>query len=97
ITSRAGGECESLAAKVLETGEPLEQELTLSDSKESFVLRVLPYRSPDNAIDGVILVFSDVTKIRQAQADIAHNEGLARQRSHEIETLYKTAPVGMAL
>jgi two-component system CheB/CheR fusion protein len=57
----------------------------------------LPYRGPDGAIDGVVLVFADVTKMRQAQADIAHNEGLARQRSHEIETLYRTAPVGMAL
>jgi two-component system, chemotaxis family, CheB/CheR fusion protein len=42
-------------------------------------------------------VFSDVTKIRQAQAELAHNEGIARRHSHEIETLYKTAPVGMAL
>ena len=58
---------------------------------------MLPYRDLNDAIDGVILVFSDVTKIRQAQADLARNEGIARQRSHEIETLYKTAPVGMAL
>ena len=61
------------------------------------MLRVLPYRDLNDAIDGVIFVFSDVTKIRQAQADLARNEGLARQRSHEIESLYKTAPVGMAL
>jgi two-component system, chemotaxis family, CheB/CheR fusion protein len=88
---------EELGHKVLETGEGLEQELTIEDGNESFVLRVLPYRDLDDAIDGVIFVFSDVTKIRQTQADLARNEGIARQRSHEIEILYKTAPVGMAM
>jgi two-component system, chemotaxis family, CheB/CheR fusion protein len=88
---------EMLGHKVLETGEGLEQELTIEDGNESHVLRVLPYRDLNDAIDGVIFVFADVTKIRLAQAELARNEGLARQRSHEIETLYKTAPVGMAL
>ena len=83
--------------KVLETGNSIEEELSLEDGKECYVLRVLPYRDANGAIDGVILVFSDVTKIRQTQADLARNEGLARQRTHEIETLYKTAPVGMAV
>ena len=88
---------EDLGRKVLDSGEPLEQELALEDGQESYVLRVLPYRGVDETIDGVILVFADVTKIRQTQADLARNEGIARRRSDEIEKLYKTAPVGMAL
>jgi two-component system CheB/CheR fusion protein len=88
---------EELGHRVLETGEVIEQELSIEDGEESHVLRVLPYRDLNDAIDGVIFVFSDVTNIRKAQADLARNEGLARQRSHEIETLYKTAPVGLAL
>lgn len=88
---------ESLGRKVLESGEPTEQELAIDGGKECYVLRVLPYRDLNDAIDGVILVFADVTKVRQAQADLARNEGLARQRSQEIETLYKTAPVGLAM
>jgi two-component system, chemotaxis family, CheB/CheR fusion protein len=88
---------EELGHKVLQTGESIEQELNIEDGNESHVLRVLPYRDLNDSIDGVIFVFSDVTKIRQAQADLARNEDIARQRSHEIETLYKTAPVGMAL
>jgi two-component system CheB/CheR fusion protein len=88
---------EELGRQVLETGEPVEEELSLDDGNERYVLRVLPYRGVDGAIDGVILVFADVTKVRQAQADVARTEGLARQRSHEIETLYRTAPVGMAM
>src|SRR4029453_8239271 len=41
--------------------------------------------------------FADVTKIRETQADLARNEGIARQQTHEIDALYKTAPVGMAV
>ncbi len=98
VTSRMEHrQLEELAQKVLQTGEPIEQELTIDEGKESYVLRVLPYRGHQDAIDGAILVFADVTKIRQTQAALARNEGIARQRSLEIETLYKTAPVGMAL
>jgi two-component system CheB/CheR fusion protein len=88
---------EQLGRKVLETGEPEEEELVLDNGAEVYVLRVLPYRAVDDAIEGVIMVFSDISKITQAQADIARSESLVRQRVHEIETLYKTAPVGMAM
>jgi two-component system CheB/CheR fusion protein len=98
LVTRADREVlEDLGRKVLETGTPQEQELSVDNGCESYVLRVFPYRGVDETIDGVILVFSDVTNIRQTQADLARNEGIARQRSHEIEKLYKTAPVGMAL
>ena len=88
---------EALGNQVLETGEPIEQELAIEGGTECYVLRVLPYRDINDSVDGVILVFADVTKVRQAQAELARNEGLARQRSQEIEVLYKTAPVGMAM
>jgi len=88
---------EQWGRQVLETGNSLEEEVALDSGKECYVLRVLPYRDAQGAIDGVILVFADVTKIRQTQADLARNEGIARQQGHEIATLYKTAPVGMAL
>jgi two-component system, chemotaxis family, CheB/CheR fusion protein len=98
VVSRADqAELEKLGRQVLATGNPVEQELDIDGGRENYVLRVLPYRDMTAAIDGVVLVFSDVTKIRQAQADLAQKEGIARRRSHEIETLYKTAPVGMAL
>jgi two-component system CheB/CheR fusion protein len=88
---------EALGCQVLDTGEPVTQEIAVEDENECYVLRVLPYRDVNGAIDGVIMVFADVTKVRQAQADLERNQGLARRRSQEIETLYKTAPVGMAM
>jgi two-component system CheB/CheR fusion protein len=98
VVSRADQKLiDTLARKVLETDAPLEEELSIDGGSESYVLRVLPYRDGQKAVDGVILVFSDVTNIRQTQAALARNETIARRRSDEIETLYKTAPVGMAL
>jgi two-component system CheB/CheR fusion protein len=88
---------DELIRKMLATGDMAEGELTVTEEPGSFVLRVLPYKDVHNEIDGIVLVFTDVTKIRQAQADLVHNQGIARQRSHEIETLYKTATVGLAL
>jgi two-component system CheB/CheR fusion protein len=98
VVSRADHrQLEELGRKVLETGEGIEHELVLDDGKECYVLRALPYRGPDEAVDGVVLVFADVTNIREAQRELARNEILARQRSLEIERLYRTAPVGLAL
>ena len=98
VVSRADQKLiDTLAKKVLETDAPLEEELSVDGGKENYVLRVLPYRDGQKAVDGIILVFSDVTNIRQTQAALARNETIARRRSDEIETLYKTAPVGMAL
>ncbi|MGE3477216.1 MAG: chemotaxis protein CheB [Rhodospirillaceae bacterium] len=97
LVSPAGQPFEKWAREVLEKGEAVEHEFNVEGTNESYVVRVLPYRAVDESIDGIVIVFGDVTKIRQAQADLARNVGLARQRSSEIETLYKTAPVGMAL
>jgi len=97
VASRADEKLiDRLARRVLESGTPLEEELVI-DGEERYMLRVLPYSDAQKETDGVILVFSDVTKVRQTQAELALNVALARQRTDEIETLYKTAPVGMAL
>ncbi len=97
VVTRTQVDFEVIARRVLQTGQASEQDIATEDGKEHYVLRALPYQTMEGAVDGVVLVFSDVTKITQAQAALTHNEALARQRSDEIETLYKTAPVGMAL
>ncbi len=86
-----------LARRVLDEKTAIEEEIGIPDTDECYMLRVLPYREVNGSIDGIILVFSDVTKIRQTQADLARNVAIGQQRSHEIETIYKTATVGMAL
>jgi two-component system CheB/CheR fusion protein len=42
-----------------------------------FQMRVMPYRTVQNAIDGVVLTFTDVTQIEQAQQALRNlNEDL---------------------
>ncbi|HEX5005617.1 MAG TPA: CheR family methyltransferase, partial [Hyphomonadaceae bacterium] len=89
-------ELEDLSRKVLETGKAQEKEYDL-DTGESYVLRILPYVDSSGGVTGVVLVFADVSKIRQTQADLARNVEITRHRNKEIVRLYETAPVGMAL
>jgi two-component system CheB/CheR fusion protein len=98
VASRADQkEIEALVRRVLESDQPAEKELAVDGGRECHMLRVLPYRDINDSVDGLILVFTDVTHIRKAQAELARTETITRQRNYEIETLYKTAPVGMAL
>lgn len=50
----------------------VERQVTLLDATMTFVLRMRPYRTVDNVIDGVVLTFVDITE-RDA-ADIARHQ-----------------------
>jgi two-component system CheB/CheR fusion protein len=53
--------------KVLRTLASQERELTAPDSGTRYIVRILPYRSIDNFIAGVVITFIDVTAITQAE------------------------------
>lgn len=54
------------AAKgVLERLAPVQAEVPFSDGRW-FLRRVLPYRTADNRIEGVVITFSDVTNLKEA-------------------------------
>jgi two-component system CheB/CheR fusion protein len=57
------------ARRVLETFTPLEQEVASQDGRQYF-LRVLPYRTEDKAVQGVVLTLVDVTTLKQAERDL---------------------------
>ena len=35
-----------------------------------FIVRIMPYRTLDNVIDGVVITFLDVTKAKKLEADL---------------------------
>ena len=43
-----------------------------------YLLRILPYRTLDNVIDGAVITFVDITEIRQAREAVRENETLRR-------------------
>jgi len=53
--------------KVLRTLASAERELTAVDSGTRYIVRILPYRSIDNFIAGVVITFIDVTAIIRAE------------------------------
>jgi two-component system, chemotaxis family, CheB/CheR fusion protein len=53
--------------RVLRTLASAERELTASDSGTRYIVRILPYRSIDNFIAGVVMTFVDVTAVTRAE------------------------------
>jgi two-component system CheB/CheR fusion protein len=53
--------------RVLRTLASAEPELTAPDSGTRYIVRILPYRSIDNFIAGVVITFIDVTAITRAE------------------------------
>ncbi|MBD2579191.1 PAS domain-containing protein [Oscillatoria sp. FACHB-1406] len=53
--------------EVLRTLIPSEYEVQLGERNTVYKMRILPYRTLENAIDGVVLTFVDVTNLRQAR------------------------------
>ena len=68
-----------------------------SATDETFLLRIKPYRTTDNRIDGYVLSFFDITNRKRAEETLRRNErDLARQYA-ELENLYDTTPIGLSL
>lgn len=53
--------------RVLRTLASVERELSAPDSGRRYIVRILPYRSIDNFIAGVVVTFVDVTAITRAE------------------------------
>lgn len=54
------------AQKVLDTLIPIESELLMTNG-EWYSVRISPYRTLDNLIDGVVVTFKDISRIKEAE------------------------------
>jgi two-component system CheB/CheR fusion protein len=57
---------ETDAQRVLKSLQPVEREIRSRDRK-TYLTRVLPYRTLDDRIDGVVLNFVDITRLKRAE------------------------------
>jgi two-component system CheB/CheR fusion protein len=62
---------------VLDTLTPKEIEVQ-TKAGEWFLLRLRPYRTLENAIEGAVITFTDVTEMKKAQAVLRDSEALRR-------------------
>jgi two-component system CheB/CheR fusion protein len=60
-------------------------------------MRMLPYRTQDNVIAGVVITFTDVTRISAAEERIDELTLDLRERLHSLETLLDLVPVGVLM
>jgi two-component system CheB/CheR fusion protein len=62
------------ARKVLKSLGQVSREVVSSDGERRFIVRVLPYRSVDNFIAGVVVTFLDITGTARAEAALRASE-----------------------
>jgi len=55
--------------RVLHTLNRVEQEVKLADGSATYMMRILPYRTVGNLIDGVVITFIDITERKRAEED----------------------------
>lgn len=54
-------------SQVLQSLQPIERELITKDGRSRFIMRISPYRTLANVIDGVTATFTDITELKKAQ------------------------------
>ena len=69
---------------VLATLEPLEQRVERDDESAHYLMRILPYRTPESTVDGTIVTFVDVTSIVQAER---HQRLLVDELNHRVKNM----------
>jgi two-component system CheB/CheR fusion protein len=67
VTQLAYNELRNDVQKVQSTLTIVERALDLKDGAGSFLMRIRPYRTLQNVVDGVVITFSDLTANKQAQ------------------------------
>lgn len=61
------------ARRVLENVEPIEQEIAVENGRW-FMRKILPYRTEDRRIIGVVITFNDITALKQAVKSLETRE-----------------------
>jgi two-component system, chemotaxis family, CheB/CheR fusion protein len=78
--------------RVLDTLNTLEREVETRDGRW-YTMRILPYRTLNNVIDGVVLTFTEITLQKEVEAKLRQlNEELRVARDHSrliIDTLHE--------
>jgi two-component system CheB/CheR fusion protein len=69
---------------VLSTLEPLERRVMKDDDKTWYLMRILPYRTPDSSVDGTIITFIEVSSIVQAEQ---HQRLLVDELNHRVKNM----------
>jgi two-component system, chemotaxis family, CheB/CheR fusion protein len=85
------------AERVLRTLSTVERQIEGNDSDARYIMRMMPYRSIDNVISGVVITFIDITRITAAETRIGELTADLRNRLQSLETLLNLLPIGILI
>jgi two-component system CheB/CheR fusion protein len=72
------------AREVLRTLAFCERQVTANDDRW-FTVRIMPYRTTDNRIEGVVITFSDITRAKHLEAEL-------RDTGSRLQALFQATP-----
>jgi two-component system CheB/CheR fusion protein len=72
---------------VLEKLVPVEREVTALEDGRSFIMRILPYRTTDGRIDGIVVILIDITERKRAEEMIRRQVEELRVSNDELMRL----------
>jgi two-component system CheB/CheR fusion protein len=85
------------AERVLRTLATIEKPVRSTENDTLYMMRLLPYRTADNVISGVVLTFIDVTRVAEAEAQVKELTRDLQARVQELETVIGLIPVGIMI
>ncbi len=85
------------AERVLRTLSTIERQIEGNDNDSRYIMRMMPYRSIDNVISGVVITFVDITRITAAETRIDELTADLRNRLQSLETLLNLLPIGILI
>lgn len=85
------------AERVLRTLSTIERPVRSSEDDTLFMMRLLPYRTAENVISGVVMTFIDVTRVAEAEARVRELTRDLHARIQELETVIDLVPVGVMI
>lgn len=86
---RGGNELVEDAARVIHELKAIEDEVSASDGR-SYIRRIAPYRTANNRIEGSVITYSDVTRVKQVEASLRLSEERYRQLHDNNPAMYFT-------
>jgi two-component system, chemotaxis family, CheB/CheR fusion protein len=80
------------ATSVVQSLVPVEREISDDADGLDLLMRIVPYRTLDNTIEGVVLTFVDVTRLKRAERELAESEARYRavlQGAHDATLVFR--------
>lgn len=78
--------------RVLDERQPLERSVRLRNSKVFHLMRILPYRTADEQLDGALITFVNVTEVVVAEE---HQRTLVAELNHRVRNMLQVV-IGLA-